>query len=96
MPTESYEITAKAKINLLDTTENRGFELIRDMKTCLFFTTRPLKDNEVAFLKTKNQLPESFPIGYDALSFIVNPNNPDTCITVNDIKWLVKRLNSIL
>ena len=54
----------KAKINLLDTTENRGFELIRDMQTCLFFTTRPLKDSEVAYLKTKNQLPEVFPIGY--------------------------------
>lgn len=79
----------KAKINLLDTTENRGFELIRDMKTCLFFTTRPLKDSEVAYLKTKNQLPESFPIGYDALSFIINPNNPDSCITVNDIKRIL-------
>lgn len=76
----------KATINLLDTTENRGFELIRDMETCLFFTTRPLKDSEVAYLKTKNQLPEVFPIGYDALAFIVNPDNPDTCITVGDIK----------
>ena len=38
----------KAKILLKNTTENRGFELIRDMETCLFFTTRPLKDSEVA------------------------------------------------
>ena len=79
----------KAKINLLDTTENRGFELIRDMQTCLFFTTRPLKDSEVAYLKTKNQLPEVFPIGYDALSLIVHPANNDTCITVNDIKRIL-------
>lgn len=79
----------KAKINLLDTTENRGFELIRDMQTCLFFTTRPLKDSEVAYLKTKNQLPEVFPIGYDALALIVHPANNDTCITVNDIKRIL-------
>ena len=79
----------KAKINLLDTTENRGFELIRDMQTCLFFTTRPLKDSEVAYLKTKNQLPEVFPIGYDALAFIVHPANNDTCITVKDIKRIL-------
>ena len=79
----------KAKINLLDTTGNRGFELIRDMQTCLFFTTRPLKDSEVAYLKTKNQLPEVFPIGYDALAFIVHPANNDTCITVNDIKRIL-------
>ena len=79
----------KAKINLLDTTENRGFEMIRDMQTCLLFTTRPLKDSEVAFLKTKNQLPAVFPIGYDALALIINPNNNDSCISVRDIKRIL-------
>jgi phosphate transport system substrate-binding protein len=43
----------------------------------------------VAFLKTKNQLPEVFPIGYDALALIVNPNNNDTCVTVNDLKRIL-------
>lgn len=79
----------KAKILLKDTTENRGFELIRDMETCLFFTTRPLKDSEVAFLKTKKQLPAVFPIGYDALALIINPNNNDSCISVRDIKRIL-------
>lgn len=76
----------KAKINLLDTTENRGFEMIRDMQTCLLFTTRPLKDSETAYLKTKKQLPSVFPIAYDALALIINPNNNDSCISVKNIK----------
>ena len=79
----------KAKINLLDTTENRGFELIRDMQTCLFFTTRPLKESEEAYLKTKKQLPSVFPIGYDGLALIINPNNNDSCISVKNIKQIL-------
>ena len=76
----------KAKINLKDTTENRGFELIRDLKTCLLFTTRPLKDSEVAYLRTKKQLASVFPIAYDGLALIINPNNTDSCISVKNIK----------
>ena len=37
----------KAHIILKDTTENRGFEMIRDMQTCLLFTTRPLKERKL-------------------------------------------------
>lgn len=80
----------KAKINLKDTTENRGFEMIRDMETCLFFTTRPLKESEEAYLKTKKQIPSVFPIGYDGLALIVHPQNPDTCISVKNIKQILQ------
>ena len=53
----------------------------------LLFTTRNLKDSEIAYLKSKsNVIPSVFPIGYDGLAFIVNKNNTDTCITVNEIK----------
>lgn len=61
--------------------------MIKDFKTALLFTTRNLKDSEIAYLKSKsNVIPSVFPIGYDGLAFIVNKNNSDTCITVNDIK----------
>ena len=72
------------------TDENDGFNLIKEMKTCLFFTSRPLKDSEVAYLKTKKQLPSVFPIGYDGLAIIVNPNNNDTCISVKDFKRILQ------
>ncbi len=79
----------KAKLNPIYTNENDGFNLIKDLKTCLFFTSRPLKESEVAYLKTKKQIPSVFPIGYDGLAIIVNPNNNDTCISVNDFKSIL-------
>lgn len=80
----------KAKLNPIYTNENDGFNLIKELKTCLFFTSRPLKDSEVAYLKTKKQLPSVFPIGYDGLAIIVNPNNNDTCISVKDFKRILQ------
>ena len=62
---------------------------IKELKTCLFFTSRALKPSEVSYLKTKKQLPECFPIAYDGLSLIVNTSNNDTCITVKDVKRIL-------
>ena len=79
----------QAKLNPIYSNENEGFNQIKDLKTCLFFTSRALKPSEVAYLKSKRQLPEVFPIAYDGLAFIVNSNNNDTCITVKDIKRIL-------
>ena len=77
----------KAKLKPKYTDEVTGLQMIKDFKTALLFTTRNLKDSEIAYLKSKsNVIPSVFPIGYDGLAFIVNKNNSDTCITVNDIK----------
>ncbi len=79
-----------AKLKPLYTDEITGLQMIKDFKTTLLFTTRDLKDSEIAYLKTKsNVIPSVFPIGYDGLAFIVNRNNNDTCITVNDIKRIL-------
>lgn len=77
----------KAKLKPIYSDEVTGLQMIKDFKTNLLFTTRHLKDSEIAYLKSKsNVIPSVFPIGYDGLAFIVNKNNQDTCITVNDIK----------
>ena len=77
----------KAKLKPIYSDEVTGLQKIKDFKTTLLFTTRHLKDSEIAYLKSKsNVIPSVFPIGYDGLAFIVNKNNQDTCITVNDIK----------
>ncbi|MBQ2524855.1 MAG: substrate-binding domain-containing protein, partial [Prevotella sp.] len=65
------------------------FKQIKDLKTCLFFTSRALKPSEVAYLKSKRQLPEVFPIAYDGLALIVNSSNNDTCMTVKDVKRIL-------
>ncbi len=79
-----------AKLKPKYTDEVTGLQMIKDFKTNLLFTTRNLKDSEMAYLKSKsNVIPSVFPIGYDGLAFIVNKNNNDTCITVNDIKRIL-------
>lgn len=80
----------KAKLTPQYVNEIDGFNLVKEMKTCLYFTSRPLKDSEVAYMKTLRQSPSVFPIGYDGLSFICNLNNNDTCISVNDVKRVLK------
>lgn len=80
----------KAHLKPLYKDEVTGLQMIKDYKTNLLFTTRKLKDSEIAYLKTNyNVIPSVFPIGYDGLAFIVNKNNNDTCITVNDIKRIL-------
>jgi phosphate transport system substrate-binding protein len=90
----------KAKLEPVYTDEITGLQKIKDLKTCLLITTRGLTEREIAYLKTKRQLPEVFPIGYDGIAFIVNKNNNDTCISVKDIKRIlrgqVKQWNQIL
>lgn len=89
----------KAKLKPIYTNEVTGLQKIKDLKTCLLITSRGLKDHEIAYLKTKRQIPEVFPIGYDGIAFIVNRSNNDTCISVKDIKRIltgeVKKWNQI-
>ena len=89
----------KAHLKAIYADDITGFKKLQDLKTCLFFTSRDLKPGEVAYFKSKNLIPETFPIGYDGLAFIVNKNNNDTCITVKDIKRIlsgkVNRWNEI-
>lgn len=76
----------KAHLQPRYTNEIEGLQMIKDLKTCLFITSRGLLQSEIAYLKTKRQLPQVFPIGYDGLALIVNRANQDTCITVADVK----------
>lgn len=69
--------------------ETAAMDSINKLKSCLYITSRALTQQETAYLKTLKQLPEVFPIGYDGLAFISNLSNPDTCISVNDIKRIL-------
>lgn len=79
----------KAHLKPIYIDEITGLNMIRDLKTCLLITSRALKPSELAYLKSKNQVPSVFPIGYDGLALIVNPNNSDTCITVDNFKRIL-------
>lgn len=79
----------KAHLKPIYTDEISGLQKIKDLKTCLLITSRGLTSREIAYLQTKRQVPEVFPIGYDGLALIVNRNNNDTCMTVNDVKKIL-------
>ena len=61
----------KAHLKPIYTDEITGLQKIKDLKTCLLITSRGLTSREIAYLQTKRQVPEVFPIGYDGLALIV-------------------------
>lgn len=71
------------------TDDNKGMKLLMDQKVNLFFTSHKLLPGEEAMLKLKGPIPEAFPIGYDGISFIVNEQNPDSLLTVRQIKSIL-------
>lgn len=52
----------------------------------LVFAARDFKEKERNYLKNTNRIPISFPIAYDGLALIVNNSNPDSLISVKDVK----------
>ena len=79
----------KAHLKSIYTDEITGFKMLEGMKTCLLITSRGLSDGQIAYFKSKNIIPQVFPIGYDGLALIVNRANNDTCITVNNVKKIL-------
>ena len=57
----------------------------------LLFSSHGLQKGEDAILRGKGPIPSVFPIGYDGIAFIINKSNLDSCITVTDVKRLLKR-----
>lgn len=52
----------------------------------LAFAARDFKEKEREYLRKTNRIPISFPIAYDGLALIVNNSNPDSMISVKDVK----------
>jgi len=61
--------------------------LMNDSDTIwLAFAARDFKEKEREYLKNTGRIPVSFPIAYDGLALIVNNANPDSMISVKDVK----------
>ena len=72
------------------TDDNTGMKMLLDLKVNLFFTSHGLQKGEDAILRSKGPIPSVFPVGYDGIAFIINKSNLDSCITVTDVKRLLK------
>lgn len=79
-----------AKVTPKYTNEFEAMNMLMNEKTCLAIVTRRFTDAEFQNLKDRKFLPYILPLAYDGLAFIVHNSNPDTLITVNEIRKILK------
>lgn len=75
-----------AKVNPIYCSESDAINQLLKGKTWLAFTARNFKPSELKSLQAQQYRPVAISIAYDALAFIVNKNNPDTLISVQNIR----------
>ncbi len=80
----------EAHLKPIYTNAVEGLQQLKDLKTCLLITSRPLNEREIAYMHTKSREPVIFPIGYDGIALIVNKANNDTCIAEKDVKRILR------
>lgn len=88
---EVFEHTyPEAKVKPIYTNELDGINMLKETKVWLTVASRRLKESEVKdFADLKKYIARSIPIAYDGLALIVNNENPDTCISIKDIKRIL-------
>lgn len=79
-----------ATVEPLYTNELNAINLLMKDSLHLVVAARDLTPKEKKNLLSRKLRAVTFPIGYDGLAFIVNKENTDTCITVRDIKRILR------
>lgn len=79
----------KAKLVPIYTNELDGVNMLMKEQVYLAITSRNFTDKEVANLEARRFKPIAIPLAFDGLALIVNNSNPDTIISVNDIKQIL-------
>jgi len=70
--------------------EQDAIAKVMKLESWLAFGTRRFTANEEKSLRDRKYMPRSIPIAYDGLAIIVNNSNPDSMITVNDFKRILR------
>lgn len=87
---EIFELVyPKAKLLPIYTNELDGVNMLMKEQVYLAITSRNFTDKEVANLEARRFQPIAIPLAFDGLALIVNNSNPDTIISVNDIKQIL-------
>lgn len=79
----------KAKLVPIYTNELDGVNMLMKAQVYLAITSRNFTGKEVANLEARRFQPIAIPLAFDGLALIVNNSNPDTIISVNDIKQIL-------
>lgn len=80
----------QAKLTPIYTNESEAIDLLMKDSLWLVITTRDYKANELEYLKAQKQFPLSIRMAYDGLAFVQNSQNTDSCISVKDIRRILK------
>ncbi|MBN1159346.1 MAG: substrate-binding domain-containing protein [Bacteroidales bacterium] len=95
---ESYRLLAKAEIDAFEAiytnaeidpvyaSEDSILNLFLNDSVRLMVTSRPLTENEIAYLRQDLIIARTTKIAYDAIAFVVNRDNPDSRIRYNDLR----------
>ena len=84
---EVFEHTyPQATIKPIYTNELDGINMLMERKVWLTVASKRLRESQIQNLKDRKYVARCIPIAYDGLALIVNNENPDTCISIKDIK----------
>lgn len=87
-------INSSANITPKYTTETEAIDSLLKQHIHLAVVARRFTQNEKDYIKAKGWSFSEVPLGYDGLSFIINNENTDSCLSVNQVKdILLGKLN---
>lgn len=79
-----------AKLTPIYTNESEAIDLLMKDSLWLVITSRDYKPKELEYLKAQKQFPLSIRMAYDGLAIVQNAQNTDSCISVKDIRRILK------
>lgn len=78
-----------AKINPIYTSEGDAVNALLKDSVQVVVITRKLTENELKYFKQRGFVPPTTPIAHDAVAFVVNPANPDTLFTIDQLREIL-------
>lgn len=87
---EIFELTyPKATLTPIYTNELDGINMLKQGEVMLAIATRRFTQQEKEAIEANKLRPTEFKLAYDGLALIVNNSNPDSCISVQDLKQVL-------
>ena len=87
---EVFEMTyPDAKLKQIYTDELTAVNMLMKTKVWLAITARNFTEKELTNLRDRRFDPRAIPLAYDGIALIVNNANPDSCISVKDVKRIL-------
>jgi phosphate transport system substrate-binding protein len=84
-----HAIYKYAKIQPKYLPENEAINLLLHDSVRLAIVSRPLNKNEIDYFHSKKFFPKQVPVAIDGIAVLVNPSNPDTLLSVSQLRKIM-------